>query len=1062
MGGAPGPYGDRHGPVYWPFGWPMNPQAANPESKVPWPPPVPLGYYPLAGPGGHWQPGPLAGPGPGPMAPQWGPAASDPNHYPSQSSVIVPWSNGYNNQKSSIPHSLPQFSGSVAEGWKAKIHVKDFETAMVACNIPKIDAQYITFFSMSLGTTTSKWHHHSASSGSSSSESSATSGYEPSMTGYSSELQFLGQTYSTQGITPAKIWFDSEMTKWEAQYQKDAARQADLNRNPLSDEGERIMVDRALKANPSRSWESLKKEFILRFDQPAPLQAIQQAISMTRLTGAPVPSVSYIVQVLEHFWALIPPQFQPPENQKVSELLAALDVPEIQEYLYDNSNSLQAFKNYGDVYRMAISKETTLRTVNKWAAVVESAIELRKSLAARAGNDQGDAKTSTKTTGGRRGNVNAITEREDEPSGGQRYYNKGGYRYGRDRDSNVDKTDSGFEERIARAVAQAVMTALKEGGLTGRRSQSLTQSQSRRLPQSGSEEPPQSPSDKNRSEGTRLRSGKIADGDLSQVECKICHKLGHMMRSCPERKDSKESSSWTVSRGGFKGGRRGGGRNRSSSNTVDIQGDESYDEDDNEQVNEVQGQSGSEEEYFNDEQGTGDRVGVIQVCYEEPHWQASPYRQVSQSLTDSVGVSTVKVKERANAAATVSNTHQVEPQESIQSEGDHASTRPNIKVVDAGSVVFILRDAPKAVPLQVLARISQDREVPPLIIIIDTGSGATLLSYNVFKRLPPEIKKRLHPLPAHFKKRKYSSATNGPLIPIGILRLRLRMGRVTTKHIPFLVMRNLYSDALIGNDVLSDEELFGPISVSERTIEYRGGKEAVKVKLMSTAEDIDRKKAEVRLAADADTVGNLTMQGKRGRSRSPKRVNFKAPITVTTNPKSTVRLPSMTRERVTVTSKEKGLPVPLAETQFHTVGSVSLKKSVEVPAGGEILLRDMDSMKITGVGHFRDAFEENGKASEAKLVVSQLPSFSSAVKVQNTVCAPTAEFLAGKVGVALHLTNMGKDSVTIHKGERVALVEAVWDEDRVEVSTIMKHLHAYIEKKGKKSKEETRKGTGSQ
>ena len=435
-------------------------------------------------------------------------------------------------------------------------------------------------------------------------------------------------------------------------------------------------------------------------------------------------------------------------------------------------------------------------------------------------------------------------------------------------------------------------------------------------------------------------TGNSATGGNLSITCYRCRRQGHIASECPERPVDG----------------RGGNRNSSNANSNRRAGTNAI-------------TSGDARDEFPEVTNTNDPDYYPSGEENEENERDDDYDSefkyssvVNVEFCSMAGINVIENKstqEPPNSKSSVSRRNVEEK-----------STRPIRYTITAGGV---------SNPLWATAKLAGIEKVKA---IFDTGSGITLLSWSVFKRLPEYIRTLLEPADYQFD---LSSATGTPMNQKGFVALSLSVGMVEIKPIWFGVIENLANDLLIGNDVLSQKELFGGISVGNQEIEYFGNgiKEIIQVSSSKKTPGPEKKDSSERKS------------GRRLKETNP----------------------------------------------HHVIGSVRLINSLSIPARSEIVIPAKET-KVKGIGHFRDSyvFPRQAKLGEKFklpiLLVEKHPALKGAVSVINSVNGVTDELLKGETGVSLHLSNMTNNPIRLRSGTKVAVIEAADERESATVNSI--------------------------
>lgn len=256
--------------------------------------------------------------------------------------------------------------------------------------------------------------------------------------------------------------------------------------------------------------------------------------------------------------------------------------------------------------------------------------------------------------------------------------------------------------------------------------------------------------------------------------------------------------------------------------------------------------------------------------------------------------------------------------------------------------------------------------------IVDTGAGLTLMASKVFERLPEKVRSRLEPA----EKGCYlTGATGHPLTKRGVIQLPLEIDGVKMDRLRFIVIDNLTNDILVGNDHLSNGDLFGNINAAKGTVQY---------------------------------VGNGKSQVFRAQTLS-----------------------ASTRKRRQVEKESKAPERKMKpENPNHVIGSVRLLKNAIIPPRSELTIPAAET-KVRGVGHFRDFYIKprqtrlGAKYKHPIIVVERYPSLKASIKIVHSICDVSDQMLDGTTGIPVQLANPTNQPITLRKGTRVAMAEAV-------------------------------------
>jgi hypothetical protein len=168
----------------------------------------------------------------------------------------------------------------------------------------------------------------------------------------------------------------------------------------------------------------------------------------------------------------------------------------------------------------------------------------------------------------------------------------------------------------------------------------------------------------------------------------------------------------------------------------------------------------------------------------------------------------------------------------------------------------------KSSPLYMPASIThQGKPISQVKVIVDTGSGISIVSLDVLKRseLVSTILPQMMPLTNEFNPSLTGASVGSELQKSGMIRLSLRVGSIAFKPITFMVVSNLANDIILGNDELCNPQLFGNVNVGQKTIDYMGGGRRQVIPLQLIGGDQPSISKSVRTKVKVIQVGALTL-----------------------------------------------------------------------------------------------------------------------------------------------------------------------------------------------------------
>jgi hypothetical protein len=821
-------------------------------------------------------------------------------------------------------NGIPQFGGTAAEMFRAETHLTVIEREARMRGIPTQDPNderiFILFGKSVQGTSSQSY----------SGEYDRDKSYDVTHTGSNSETftHILGQKYVT--MSPAFVWFEERMKFWNAEFQRDVVNLFTLERQ--GNMGEAALFRQRVDNNPSKNWESFKKEFLARFRNFLPVQTIAIELSKIRLTKSKSGTVGEVVDNLEKLWSCL--QVPPSETEKATQMLVALDDHTIQTALYDvqgrtldGTNQSRALTP-SEILRVATAKEHSMRATNVWPYP----------------HVEGNTSTSSKKTGGRHNSdkggsgINAVQSNTR--------INRSWKKDGKDKDSSSDISLTELFEGVSKVVSTSVSQAIEKAM---DKSFSKFMGNQKSFPPKGEDSNRKSSSSgqleqSSSSSPLALRNGK------KRLSCFECGKTDHIARDCPIRKAkfAKEAK---------EGKRRDWKKGDSKVNFAEEEENSDVDMEDDGDIYEV------EEENVDDEDAPtedGYDVNLVDVIY----------------LLDEKDV---------NDNANIMNVSS-----SAQPTGILINASKEHKVSSKGKVK-LPKGREKFIPTQMITKVKGDDTGDLLYAIVDPGAGATLMSKQRYTRLPKELRKSMNPLDSKFD-RSFSSASNGKLIPIGTIGLELIVENTTLRTIEFVVVKNLFCDALIGTDVLSDQEMFGPLDLPNRCLIYQKDGELLSLPLVVTLEELNY---------ESKKLGGTKTNYKRRGSRSAN----------------------------TVEDSED-----LEESMYH-FGSISVTRDIEIPPsvvhGGKKETVELEVspplVEIKGLKYFQSNFPDKVENPPAGILsISRHSDFNSAVHVMESKSRIEKSFLKGQKSMSLKFLNSSSQPIRVPAGTKVAKVDIMW------------------------------------
>ena len=292
----------------------------------------------------------------------------------------------------------------------------------------------------------------------------------------------------------------------------------------------------------------------------------------------------------------------------------------------------------------------------------------------------------------------------------------------------------------------------------------------------------------------------------------------------------------------------------------------------------------------------------------------------------------------------------------------------------------------------------------PIRVIVDTGSGITLVSLNLLTQLDKEMGSPVTPLirqlPASEMPTLTGAALGSSLNVMGSITLSLKTGTVMLQPMVFIVVANLTSDVIIGGDELSNGKLFGNIHVASKKLSYvgNGKREIIHLELQD----------------------NMPHTG------------------------ASSIIKSHTKN---VAAFNNGI-------QPQNAGYLSAVKEIKILPRSTIQLTAPSSLKIPD----RQSLEKRlgDRIHSASFVISPSSGLrKSPVVFQDLVCDADSSVIGGQKEVKIRLINSGHQTVLIPQGSTIAHVEVFWSEGVIPVQTIMKQIERH---ERKMDEERTKKG----
>jgi hypothetical protein len=277
-------------------------------------------------------------------------------------------------------------------------------------------------------------------------------------------------------------------------------------------------------------------------------------------------------------------------------------------------------------------------------------------------------------------------------------------------------------------------------------------------------------------------------------------------------------------------------------------------------------------------------------------------------------------------------------------------------------------------------------------VIVDTGSGITLISLNLLTLLEKEMKipmtSFIRQLPSSEMPILVGAALGSSLNVMGAITLTLKTGSVILQPMVFIVVANLTSDIILGGDELSNGKLFGSLNVAAQKLTYLGNKKKELIHLE---------------LQDTPSSPSSNLKGKK--RPSPFVAGIKAPSL--------------------------------------SVGNLSVRQHVKIPPHSSTLLLASQSLK----GPNRNDLEKKfaGRLDNASFVISPTKSLQSSplVSFQNILCDSNGAVLGGPSEIKVRLVNPSDQPVLISSGTVIANIEVFWADGVIPVQTIMKQIQRH-------------------
>jgi hypothetical protein len=283
----------------------------------------------------------------------------------------------------------------------------------------------------------------------------------------------------------------------------------------------------------------------------------------------------------------------------------------------------------------------------------------------------------------------------------------------------------------------------------------------------------------------------------------------------------------------------------------------------------------------------------------------------------------------------------------------------------------------------------------PIKVIVDTGSGITLISLNLLTQLDKELKSPLIPtirqLPASEMPVLVGAALGSSLNVMGAITLTLKTDSVVLQPMMFIVVANLTSDIILGGDELSNGKLFGSLNVAAQKLTYLGNKKKELIQLE---------------LQDNPSVPSSILKGK----------NRRSPF------------------------------VPGISAPSLSVGNLSMKHPVKINPHSSLVLLASHALE----GPNRKSVENKllGRLENASFVVSPTNALrkSPLVSFQDIVCDSDGSVIGGPSEVKIRLVNPSDQPVVISSGTVIANIEAFWSDGVIPIQTIMKQIQRHEHK----------------
>jgi hypothetical protein len=294
-------------------------------------------------------------------------------------------------------------------------------------------------------------------------------------------------------------------------------------------------------------------------------------------------------------------------------------------------------------------------------------------------------------------------------------------------------------------------------------------------------------------------------------------------------------------------------------------------------------------------------------------------------------------------------------------------------------------------------------------IIVDTGSGVSLISVGLLTRMD-NAKSFNVPLMHQIQQLnpvdipQLTGAVSGSALNVmGYIELGLRVKSVkghdsiTLQPISFIVVANLSSDIILGNDELINSKSFGSISVSSKRLIYKGNgkQEIIHLELLDT---------------------------------------FYLPK----SPPSSIPESKSAKG----SNKKKGNTTRIGNSNINAknVGVLQSQKDIIVPPKSEYFIDPLNNLTVLSRKVLNDRYGANEVDHASFSIRPSNPLECSPVTFQSMLCDSDATFIEGKRNIQIHLINTSNQSVHIPRGFPVACVDIFWSSGNIPVQSIMSQV----------------------